>query len=135
MGQEIAKIDFNELKEDSTTPYSGQHGFSMMSWPVPRYLQHEYSAVKNHERVKSSPLEEAYTVLPFEISSLLESLKAGVTALQCTLITIVISNLVIVYLVFNDKIENFTASIFINLVSSIIVAIYAIFAKFFINKQ
>lgn len=135
VGQEIAKIDFNELKEDSTTPYSGQHGFSMMSWPVPRYLQHDYSAVKNHERIKSSPLEEAYTVLPFEISSLLKNLKAGVTGLQWTLITIVISNVAIVYLVFNNKIDNFTASIFINLISSIIVAAYALFAKFFIKKQ
>ena len=133
IGEKVAKIDFSQLMEDSRS-YSGQHGFSAQTWPVPTHLQYEYHDVKDHVRMKPSPLEEAYSVLPFEISNLLKVLKAGVTALQIALVILVFVNLATVILLFMDKIDDISAAIFINVISTIVAAVFTFFYKYFISK-
>lgn len=119
VGQEIAKIDFNQVRDECET-YSGQHGFSLNHWPILTNLQYTYNEVKNHELMKSSSLDEAYEILPNSITDLLKKLQKGICALRIVLIILFTINLIACTLLFFNKIEGITAGLLINGITALI---------------
>lgn len=126
-GQSIAKIDFSLLTSDSTNLYNGQHGFNSNIWPIDTTLQKKHSEVSSDRRI-SSELEEAYKVLPKDVSRLISSLTQKQKTISYGLFILLLINTstLALSIIPSKPLEGVTA-ITINIISQLIWAAFAYF--------
>ncbi|MFP6800039.1 MAG: hypothetical protein VCA39_13125 [Pseudomonas sp.] len=123
-GQAIAKIDFSFLSSESTKPYNGQHGFQSNFWPIDTTLQKQHSEVASDSRVDSE-LDEAYKVLPKDVSQVIESLVRKQRRVNTGIIALfAINALTLVFAVLPSKPIDTATAIIINLISQILVSAF-----------
>mgnify|MGYP003601928604 FL=1 len=120
----IAKIDFTLLSSHTTKPYDGQHGFKSNIWPIDTTLQKDYRDITPNPRIDTE-LNEAYKVLPKDISQVLMSLigKQRVTSIALCIIIFVNTAILALSLSPLKPFDTLTA-IIINLISQIIITAF-----------
>ncbi len=123
-GKAIAKIDFNLLSSDSTKPYDGQHGFKSNIWPIDTTLQKVHGDVVNDSRIDTE-LNEAYKVLPKDVSQVIVSLMGRQRNISIALLALLIINtFVLAFSLSPLKPFDAVTAIVINLVSQLIIVGY-----------
>ncbi len=122
----IAKIDFNLLDEDSSAPYSGQHGFATKIWPIKHHLQKTYNDLRNDKRIGSEKTE-SHSILPKLVSNSLKKLEKQQARINKGLAFFLVIQLVLLCMISTEFIDPIIA-ILVNVCSSII-------TFFFINKK
>lgn len=120
----IAKIDFTFLSSETTKPYDGQHGFKTNIWPIDTTLQKEHSDVASNPRI-GTELNEAYKVLPKDVSQVIISLLGKQKKISIALFALMIINTIVlaISLTPSKPIETITA-IIINLISQLVISAY-----------
>lgn len=126
-GQAIAKIDFSLLSSESTKPYDGQHGFKSNIWPIDTTLQKQHKELASNPRVDSE-LNEAYKVLPRDVSQVLMSLIGNQKKVSAAILALLIINTATLTfsLIPSKPIETATA-IIINLASQLLISAFVFF--------
>jgi len=123
-GKAIAKIDFTLLSSDTTKPYDGQHGFKSNIWPIDTTLQKVHGDVVHDSRIDTE-LNEAYKVLPKDVSQVLVSLMGRQRNISIALLALLIINtFVLAFSLSPLKPFDAVTAIIINLVSQLIIVGY-----------
>lgn len=123
-GQAIAKIDFSLLSSESTKPYGGQYGFQSNFWPIDTTLQKQYSEVASDRRVVSE-LEEAYKVLPRDVSQVIMSLIGKQRRVSIAiLVLLAINTLTLAFAILPSKPIEMATAIIINLISQALISAF-----------
>lgn len=122
--QAIAKIDFSLLSSESTKPYNGQHGFQSNIWPIDTTLQKQHSEVASDRRV-APELDEAYKVLPRDVSQVIVSLVGKQRRVNTGIIALLAINaLTLVFAILPEKPIETATAIIINLISQALVSVF-----------
>lgn len=123
-GQAIAKIDFSVLSSESTKPYTGQHGFQSNIWPIDTTLQKQHSEVASDRRI-AAELEEAYKVLPRDVSQVIMSLIGKQKKVSTAILALLaINTLTLAFAIFPSKPTEAAIAIIINLISQAIISAF-----------
>lgn len=123
----IAKIDFTLLSSETSNPYHGQHGFTSNIWPIDTTLQKEHSELVPNRHIDSE-LNEAYKVLPKDVSKVIMSLLGKQKKISMTLFAVMIINTIVLAISLSPlkPFEAITA-ISINLISQVIISAFLFF--------